>query len=193
VSRRRGKPPDAERPAESEFARALDGVRPLAGPERLPPPPPGGGARPRASDREPRRFVVEASGGAFAGRAADVSRAILRRLRQGEPPPELELDLHGLGAREARAALLRATGDAQSRGLRCLLVIHGRGARSASGAVLREALPDWLQAAPQAERVLAFASAPRSLGGPGATLVLLRRTRAVSSAAPLLRGEPDER
>jgi DNA-nicking Smr family endonuclease len=76
-----------------------------------------------------------------------------------------------------------------------VLAIHGRGLHSEARAVLRRALPEWLQAAPLADLVLAFASAPPALGGPGATLVLLRRERdrAVSSAAAERGGEQDER
>jgi DNA-nicking Smr family endonuclease len=130
-----------------------------------------------------KRFETGESPG--SGRAEDVSRAILAKLRRGEPAPEREVDLHRLDARAARR-LLRSELEAAIRaGERCVLVIHGRGLHSDAGAVLRDALPGWLTAAPLADRVQAFAPAQRSRGGSGATLVLLRRSRVprVSSAA----------
>jgi DNA-nicking Smr family endonuclease len=66
--------------------------------------------------------------------------------------------------------------SARARGLRCVVLIHGRGRRSETGeSVLRESVPGWLSKAPCATHVLAFAPAPKRLGGEGATLVLLRR------------------
>jgi len=188
VSRRRRRGPDEPTPRRGGFADALGDVRPLAGPEKQVRPPPAGSAPTSAPARAPRRFVVEGAGAELCGRAEDVSRAQLAELRRGGFPPELEVDLHGLGAGEAQPRLERTLARAQQDGLRCALVIHGRGAHSRDGAVLREALPEWLQA--QADRVLAFAAAPPGLGGAGATLVLLRRTR-VSSAAPARRGRRD--
>ena len=43
---------------------------------------------------------------------------------------------------------------------------------------LKRQLLEWLAEPPVGERVMAFASAPAAQGGPGATLVLLRRRRA---------------
>jgi DNA-nicking Smr family endonuclease len=148
----------------------------------------------KRSPGEPRRFVVEVSGDLVTGRPEDVSRAILAKLRAGDADPDREVDLHGLVARDARRRLARALREAHEAGERCVLVVHGRGVHSESRAVLRDALPGWLQDAPHAGFVLAFASAPRALGGPGATLVWLRRVRerAVSSAAPRRTGEQDE-
>jgi len=169
-----------------DFAGALPGVRPLAGKKPLRPPPLPPDAAPRRRDRSaPRRFLVESSGEALAARAEDVSRAVLAKLRRGDPPPEREVDLHGLSARDAEQRLAGELAEAERAGARCVLVIHGRGIHSQAGAVLREALPQWLARGPHAERVMAFAAAPRSLGGPGATLVLIRRARGrtVSSAA----------
>jgi DNA-nicking Smr family endonuclease len=142
---------------------------------------------------EPRRFVVEVSGDTVAGRPEDVSRALLAKLRAGDAEPDREVDLHGLVARDARRHLASALREARAAGERCVLVVHGRGLHSESRAVLRDALPAWLQEPPHADFVLAFASAPRALGGPGATLVWLRRMRerVVSSAAPRS-GEQDE-
>jgi DNA-nicking Smr family endonuclease len=130
------------------------------------------------------RFARDEAPG--SGRAEDVSRAILAELRRGRREPEREVDLHRMLARDAKALLARELADAVRSGERCVLVIHGRGLHSGEGGpVLRDALPGWLSSGPAASRVMAFAPAPPRLGGPGATLVLLRRSRAprVSSAA----------
>ena len=83
----------------------------------------------------------------------------------------------------------RALGDfivrCVQRGLRCVLVITGKGLRrlaedEAGGRVgeigiLRNAVPRWLNEAPNRARVLAFAAAQPRDGGGGALYVLLRR------------------
>jgi DNA-nicking Smr family endonuclease len=183
VSRRRRRAAEPPPAAAGGNAFPLDGVRPLAGRDKLRPPP-AGAASPRPGPRATRRFTVHTDGSRVSGRADDVSRKLLAKLRSGGFPKEREIDLHGLASRAARSALERELAEAQEQGIRCVLVIHGRGARSPEGAVLREALPGWLQGPALADRVLAFASAPPDQGGQGATLVLLRRAREVSSAAP---------
>jgi DNA-nicking Smr family endonuclease len=193
VSRRppRDADPDAGRGA---FAEVLGGVRPLAGRGNtlappLPKPRPAGRAQSRPAPK-PRRFLRE---DARSGRADDVASRVLARLRGGEPPPDREIDLHGLGARAARTRLERELLLAQRAGQHCVLVIHGRGLHSESGGVLYDAVPDWLTQEPIASSLRAFAAAPRALGGQGATLALLRRQRsaAVSSAARTGRADRD--
>ncbi|HEY8493836.1 MAG TPA: Smr/MutS family protein [Myxococcota bacterium] len=117
--------------------------------------------------------LIDRGGGRVDGATAGFDRRRLVRLRRGDPPPERELDLHGLRRDEARRALRAALREALAAGERCLLVVHGRGMRSEAGAVLREALPGWLAEPPHGARVLAFASADAHAGG--ATYVLLRR------------------
>ncbi len=101
----------------------------------------------------------------------------LARLRRGEPEPEERIDLHGTRLAEAKRILTKRIESAHARGLRCLVVVHGLGQRSPTEeAVLRDALPDWLTRGAIVRHVLAFAPAPRRLGGDGATLVLLRKS-----------------
>ena len=100
----------------------------------------------------------------------------LTRLRHGEPEPEERIDLHGTRLAEAKRILAKRIESACARELRCLLIVHGVGKRSPTNeAVLRDAVPDWLTRGAIARQVLAFAPAPRRLGGDGATLVLLRK------------------
>jgi DNA-nicking Smr family endonuclease len=164
---------------KSSFADALGGVKPLKGRDKLAPP-----GQPRAkpavrsdAPRE-RRFVVERDGEWIWARAEDVSAARLGDLRAGRIPVDREIDLHGFRQDQALLQLREQVASARGAGARCLLVIHGRGRRSTEGAVLKQVLPEWLQADPLAQEVLAFSSAPPAQGGVGATLVWLRRTRA---------------
>lgn len=164
---------------EQAFAEAMRGARPLAeGARRVT------GAPPPSSRRAPARprgasaaFEVEATGDAVSGRASDVSAAVLRALRRGEPPPEVEIDLHGRAREEGMRAAERFLIRARAEGRRAVLVIHGRGQNSENGtAVLRPALAAWLAGAAAARvGVMAFAPAPARSGGAGATVVLLRR------------------
>lgn len=110
------------------------------------------------------------------GIAPGTDRAHLRRLRRGEVPIDLEIDLHGLDRQEARRELLRTLERAIANGDRCVAVIHGRGTYSPGGqSVLREQLATWLSEPPHASRIMAFASGLQERGG--ATYVLLRRRR----------------
>lgn len=127
------------------------------------------------SGTQARFALIDRGGGRVDGVSSGFERRRLVRLRAGDPPPERELDLHGLRSDEARRVLRAALHDALAAGERCLLVVHGRGARSEAGAVLREALPRWLGEDPHGPRVLAFAAAEGRSGG--ATYVLLRRRR----------------
>ena len=159
------------------FADALGDVKPLAGREKLRPRPKPSKRPPQHSPARSRRFVVERRGDDVFARAEDVSRKQLADLRAGRVPVEREVDLHGLDAASARHRLLDVLGDAREAGIRCVLVIHGVGHHSASGPVLKAALPEWLQDVSIGDAVLAFATAPQREGGPGASLVLLRRGR----------------
>ncbi len=122
-------------------------------------------------------YLVEESGETITGRAPDVSVKILRALRNGDPPVQARLDLHGRLRDEAVRGVERFVAAARARGAKVALVIHGRGHNSeGGGAVLRPAVWQWL-ASPAAARagVMAFSSARPQDGGAGATVLLLRR------------------
>ena len=157
----------------------VEGATPIAGPEQVQPP-----AGPRTVRR--RKGAAPGEGGVFAiqrigeqveGRASGADDALLRRLRNGEYPPDARVDLHGMPAPAARRAVQEAIGRLAAQGKRCVLVVHGRGRHSEGEPVLKDALLAWLGEPPLGARVLAFTSARGRDGGVGATYVLLRRER----------------
>lgn len=122
------------------------------------------------------RFEVADDGRRVEGRRVDLPMDALRRLRRGLLPIDGRLDLHGMGAREARGQLERFLRTMRARGERCVLVIHGKGEHSAGGvSVLRGEIAAWLSQGPSSEHVAAFATASDADGGEGAVYVLLRR------------------
>jgi DNA-nicking Smr family endonuclease len=176
-------PADDELPDDASFRDAVGDVKPLP-PQPVAPRPP----RPkptaafrRADERAaleeslalaPGEWLIE-TGDELLFRRAQLSSRLLERLRRGEFAVEDELDLHGLTALEARAALREFLNEALTRRFACVRIIHGKGLRSGPrGPVLKHAVNVWLR---KVDAVLAFASAPRRDGGTGAVYVLLAR------------------
>jgi DNA-nicking Smr family endonuclease len=122
-------------------------------------------------------FAVELSGEHVRALAPGVDRRHLERLARGEIPIDVEIELHGRSAAEARRLVVDTVAEMLRDGERCARIVHGRGRHSAAGPVLKAGVLDWLTSPPLAESVLAFSTAPPSEGGAGATLVLLRRER----------------
>jgi len=88
------------------------------------------------------------------------------------------IDLHGHSQEQAHRALNAFIAGSFTAGRRCVLVITGKGARSDAGSgVLRRAVPHWLNASPNREKVLAFSYAAPRDGGEGALYVLMKRQR----------------
>ncbi len=173
------------------FREAIRGVRPLVHATRVM----GPEAKPRPLARFSRTAAVPVPetgphGGAdepplAAGDRSFFARpgvpaASLRRLRRGQYPVEVELDLHGLTATEAETQLREFLGAALRRNVRSLRIVHGKGLRSGSrGAVLRQLVNSALR---RTAPVLAFASARQIDGGTGALYVLLGATHASSAS-----------
>lgn len=89
----------------------------------------------------------------------------IKRLRRGEYPPELILDLHGykrVDAKHEVAALITA---AQKHQHHCVCIVHGIGSK-----VLKRTIPNWLVQHPS---ILGFHEAPLEWGGKGALLILV--------------------
>jgi DNA-nicking Smr family endonuclease len=122
------------------------------------------------------RFEVQDDGRRVEGRRVDLPREVLRKLRHGTMPIDARMDLHGLGAHDAREALEAFLRDKRVAGERCVLVVHGKGEHSPRGqGVLRGEISAWLSQGPASEHVGAFATAEADDGGEGAVYVLLRR------------------
>jgi DNA-nicking Smr family endonuclease len=99
----------------------------------------------------------------------------LKKLRRGHWVIQDHLDLHGLTAPEARALTAQFLANCVHRGLRCVRIVHGKGLRSPNREpVLKKKLAGWLS---QRDEILAYCQAPRTDGGGGAVLVLLRATK----------------
>jgi DNA-nicking Smr family endonuclease len=133
-------------------------------------------ARLRALVTGDRAFETHDDGRRVEGRRIDVPQPMLRKLRQGMFPIDARVDLHGLGANEARQAVEAFVREKRAAGEKCLLVVHGKGEHSPRGqGVLRHEIAGWLAEGPASEHVAAFATATRDDGGEGAVYVLLRR------------------
>lgn len=113
------------------------------------------------------------TGDELSFRRAPVSDKVLLQLRRGRYTVQDELDLHGMTAVEARAALRAFIGDCLARGATCIRIIHGKGRGSgARGPVLKNLVNSALR---KYAAVLAFGSARPHDGGSGAVYVLLAR------------------
>ncbi|MDA0651785.1 MAG: Smr/MutS family protein [Proteobacteria bacterium] len=112
-----------------------------------------------------------------AGTSADVDSRTMDRLRRGRLRPEARLDLHGMTQDKAHRALNLFIAEAQSSGVRSIIIITGKGRISEGGGVLRNQVPQWLNAPGIRPSILAFSPAQPKDGGAGALYVLLRRRR----------------
>ena len=108
--------------------------------------------------------------------ANGVSRKTLRRLRQRDPTPTSQIDLHGHTLEQAQAAVVRFVGESCAAGHRCVLIVHGRGLHSASGvSLIKRNLVSWLTVNVPSGAVLAVCAAKAVDGGDGASYVLLSK------------------
>ncbi len=109
--------------------------------------------------------------GPGAGEARDEAGKPQKQRKPQDPAPQAELDLHGMSALEAEAAIDRFLRDARARGLTKVLLIHGKGNHSPGEPVLQRVVRDYLEKCPFTG---AFGRAERALGGRGATWVRIR-------------------
>ncbi|MCF1708221.1 Smr/MutS family protein [Tabrizicola sp. J26] len=106
------------------------------------------------------------------------------QMSRGKLSPEARIDLHGMTLAEAHPELIRFVLNAQSQGLRLVLVITGKGKRMEDSGpipqrvgVLKHSVPQWLRLPPLAPAILQVAEAHLKHGGSGAYYVYLRRSR----------------
>lgn len=104
------------------------------------------------------------------------------QMTRGKLDPEARIDLHGMTLAEAHPELIRFILNAQTAGLRLVLVITGKGKQIADHGpipqrmgVLRHQVPHWLHMAPLGPAVLQVREAHLKHGGGGAYYVYLRK------------------
>lgn len=104
------------------------------------------------------------------------------KMTRGKLEPEARIDLHGMTMAEAHPELIRFILNAQTAGLRLVLVITGKGKPAADHGpiptrtgVLRHQVPHWLRMAPLGPAVLQVTESHLKHGGGGAYYVYLRR------------------
>lgn len=154
----------------SRIEKAAPGKKPIADPDE--------GARDsmRSLVIEGLRFETIDDGERIEGRRLDVDPRELRRLRRAQYAIDGKLDLHGLGAGEARQSVEAFIKKRATDGDRVVVIVHGKGTHSPRGqSVLRGEIAAWLSQGRSARHVAAFATAPDDHGGSGAVLVLLAR------------------
>ncbi|MEZ4340555.1 MAG: Smr/MutS family protein [Sandaracinaceae bacterium] len=193
-------PPDDGRPSEVlvgddrvAFQDAMMGVRPLRAKTAAKRSPARSAvaeaarARGSGADEEARarlgalvasqiRFRIEREGELVLGWRAGTPARGARDLQRKGVVPEATVDLHGLTGEEAERALVKLLRAHHRRGVRRVCVVHGKGLHSEGGVgVLGDVVVRAMTEGGAAPVVLAFATAPRELGGSGALLVQLMR------------------
>jgi DNA-nicking Smr family endonuclease len=120
----------------------------------------------------PGELAVE-TGDELAYRRSGVAETVVRRLRRGDYRVDREIDLHGLNARDAHAALNTFLASAIAMNARCVRIVHGKGRRSGPrGPVLKDMVSKLLR---KTAAVVAYASARPADGGTGALYALLAK------------------
>ena len=116
--------------------------------------------------------------------ATTMDKRTFEKLKRGKLGPEAKIDLHGLTAERAHAALTTFIMNSYAQKKRLVLVITGKGIRADDGGpipvrqgVLRQSVPLWLSMSPLASVVLQVTEAHGRHGGGGAYYVYLKRHR----------------
>jgi DNA-nicking Smr family endonuclease len=118
----------------------------------------------------------------IGGQPPGVDTATWQRFQRGRLGGTRKLDLHGMTAHHAFAALRSFLRSAHADHVRCVEIVTGRGTGEAGG-VLRRELPHWLNLPEIRPMVLAAAHPHASnamhthLSNPGSVRLLLRRPR----------------
>ncbi len=163
----------------------LSGVTPLGGSKRMVPPAPSTAAVP-VRMRSEIKTVSSALSTAqnlpplIVGDTSTLDGTTAKRVRRGQYPIALTLDLHGMHQPVAQDYLKEQLHLAYARQRRCVLVITGKGQDNQSlryMGVLRAQLPLWLNQPDIRPLVVACVHAVKQDGGEGAFYVLLKRKR----------------
>ena len=169
------------------FYAAVDGVTPLAAPDRIAFEPPKPSPRPRQRELDEAAAISESLHGPFeidellaigdddSFVRSGLQRSVLRDLRRGRWSIQKHIDLHGCNRHEAHDAVSHFLAEAHSAGKRCIRIVHGRGYGSPGReGILRQLVKSWLI---RRKDVLAFCPAPPCDGGQGALWVLLKSSQ----------------
>jgi DNA-nicking Smr family endonuclease len=161
---------------------------PVAKPQREMSPPqlPARPRAPAAAGPRPRAPAASASAYAFTG----LDRRTAQKLTRGKIAIDARIDLHGMGAEEARHRLLAFLSQSRARGHLTVLVITGKGASPFTSHTLhgrtpyhaperqgrlRLELSHWMAEAEFRRHVTGYQPAHPRHGGGGAFYVRLRR------------------
>lgn len=105
-----------------------------------------------------------------------VQNGVFRKLKQGRYEAEARLNLHRVSVEKARTELFEFIKQAESYGLRTVIVVHGKGENGRDrqqSSIIKGCIAHWLR---QLEVVQAYHSARPQHGGTGAVYVLLRKS-----------------
>lgn len=97
----------------------------------------------------------------------------IKRLRRGEYPPDLILDLHGMKKQDAKLEVAALINAAQKQHVHVVCIVHGVGTH-----VLKKSVPNWLIQHPA---IIGFHQAPLEWGGNGALLALIEQSDPINS------------
>lgn len=98
---------------------------------------------------------------------SDADSHEVKRLRRGDYPPDLILDLHGCKKDQAKLEIAALIQAAQKQHIYCVSIMHGKGTYA-----LKKAIPNWLIQHPA---ILGFHQAPKEWGGQSALLILVEQ------------------
>lgn len=119
-------------------------------------------------------FIISKTPEYMEGTGRDIPPEFAERLHRGDFSIQAHIDLHGMGAAQAKDAFENFLNEAIMSGKRAVLIIHGRGISSPGEPVLKNKVSEWLTRSHWRKWVIAFTSAQAYDGGAGATYVLLR-------------------
>lgn len=106
-----------------------------------------------------------------------IQHHIMRKLRNGDYSEAAFLDLHYLTIEEAYRQTMDFISYARANSYRCVKIVHGKGAQYNPPANMKSHVAHWLKQIPE---VLAYHSAPGYGGGPGALMVILKKSEKAS-------------
>ena len=168
-----GKPPG--------FPRRVEAVAPIA-PQPTPPEPLSPFRLGEKSRLKSSHSLAPSLPQSLAAAPIQMDAKAFGKMTRGKLAPEARIDLHGMTLAEAHPELIRFILNAQSAGMRLVLVITGKGKRGDDQGpipqrigALRHQTPHWLRLAPLGPAVLQVTEAHLKHGGAGAYYVYLRR------------------